>query len=71
MLSALDGVQIRYYLDSSGGSKTQYPYHVQMLFKDGKIVTAAIEANEDDARKFSERLSETLQVSVKKFQDED
>jgi hypothetical protein len=71
MLSALEGVQTRYYFDSSRGSKTQYPYHVQLLFKDGKIVTAAIEAEEDEARKLSERLAETLHVSVKKFQEED
>jgi hypothetical protein len=71
MLNALGAVQTRYYLDSSRGSKTQYPYHVQLLFKDGKIVTASIEENEDDARKLSERLSETLHVSIKKFEGED
>lgn len=69
MLSALDAVQIRYYLES--GSKTQYPYHVQFVFQDEKIVTVAVEANEDDARKLSERLAETLHVSVNKFQEED
>src|SRR5262245_35278096 len=68
-LNELDAIQIRYYLES--GSKTQYPYHVQFVFKDEKIVTASIEANEDDARKLSERLAQTLHVSVKKFQEED
>lgn len=69
MLNALDGVQIRCLLES--GSKTQYPYHVQFLFKDGKIVTASIEANEDDARKLSQQLAEILHVDVKKFEEED
>ncbi|MCI0613519.1 hypothetical protein L0244_11080, partial [bacterium] len=48
ILNVLDAVQTRYYLGSSG-AKTQYPYHVQFLFKDGKIITVSVEANEEDA----------------------
>src|SRR5262245_11895772 len=70
MLNALDAVQVRYFLDSSRGSKTQYPYHVQFVFKDGKICTASIEANEGDARKLSEKLAQTLNVSIKKFEED-
>ena len=68
MLNVLDAVQIRYYLDS--GYKTQYPYKVQFLFKDGKIVTAAVEENEDDAHRLAERLAQTLHVDLKKFKED-
>jgi uncharacterized protein YxeA len=68
ILNELDAVQIRYYLES--GSKTQYPYHVQFLFKDGKILTTSMEANEDDSRKISEKLAETLHVGIKKFEED-
>jgi hypothetical protein len=69
MLNALDAVQTRYWTGSSG-SKTQYPYHVQFLFKDGKIVTASVEANEDDAHQIAERLAQTLHVDLKQVKED-
>jgi hypothetical protein len=69
MLNALDAVQTRYYLGSRG-DKTQYPYHVQFLFKDGKIITVSVESNEEDARQLSEKLAQTLYVDVKQFQED-
>ncbi|MCI0443343.1 hypothetical protein L0152_09015 [bacterium] len=69
MLNALDAVQTRYYLGSSG-DKTQYPYHVQFLFKDGKIITTSVEANEEDAHRLAQKLAQTLHVDVKQFHED-
>jgi uncharacterized protein YxeA len=69
MLSELYAVQIRYYLES--GSKTRYPYHVQLVFKNEKIVTACSETNEEDACRLSEKLAEALHVPIKKFDEEE
>lgn len=67
MLNALDAVQIRYYLDS--GDK-HFPYNVQLLFNDGKIITTSVEENEEDAKRLAQKLARTLHVDVKTFQED-
>jgi hypothetical protein len=66
-LNTLDAIQIRYYLDSSD---TQYPYNVQFLFKDAKLLTVCVEANKEDANRLAQKLAQTLHVDVKQFQED-
>lgn len=68
VLNALDAVQIRYYLES--GAKTQYPYHVQFLFKDAKLLTVCVEASKEDANRIAQDLAQTLHVDVRQFQED-
>ena len=69
MLNALAAVQVRYFVES-GSDKTQYPYHVQFLFKDEKLLTVCVEATEEDAQSLAQKLAHTLHVVVKQFEED-